>query len=105
MQSSAFVRPRASAAALTCATSNIEMLHSWRWVQHVYKAVLPQPVQATAHQVVHDIILRRNVAEHLADEPFLVLGRDLFVACNAAADCFAGCCAVPSHRAADALVP
>jgi hypothetical protein len=42
--------------------------------------ILPQPVHAARHEVVHQVVAGCNPAEHGAHAPCLLLGCDLFVA-------------------------
>ena len=44
------------------------------------EAVLPQPVHAARHQVVHHVVAARDRAEDAADAPRLFLGADQLVA-------------------------
>src|SRR5690606_12504940 len=39
--------------------------------------ILPQPVQAARHQVVHEVVAIRDLMEHLVDEGLLLAAGDL----------------------------
>jgi len=47
------------------AACHIEVLGVGPWGQHLNKVVLPQPVDPSAHEVIHHIVARRHVVEHL----------------------------------------
>jgi hypothetical protein len=48
----------------------------------LYLLVLPETMQPSAHKVIHHIVARSHVAEHLANKRLLLLPRDLLEACK-----------------------
>lgn len=72
----------------TCASSHIQQLHARRVAalllphgrrdtRQPHKVVLPHPVQARAHEVVHEIVLRRHAVKHALDQLLLLIDRHI----------------------------
>src|SRR5215469_4538868 len=76
------------------AAGNVEQNLARPRLQPRYHRVLPQPMDAAAHQVVHQVIARRNAVEHGADQAFLFCIRYAALAKVDGAACF-----LVSHRA------
>lgn len=59
----------------TCTAGDVEVMNARSGVEHRYKFVLPEAVQAAAHDIVHDVILGRHARENLAHERLLLAAR------------------------------
>jgi hypothetical protein len=61
------------------ASSHVEDRLALAGLQAAHELVLPMPVHAARHEVVHQVVARGHVREDAADPPCLLVGRDLFV--------------------------
>jgi len=64
------------------AAGHVEMVEGkplWR-VQHRHEAILPQPVQTDGHQVVHEVVARRDLVEDVVDAVLLLVETDVLEA-------------------------
>jgi hypothetical protein len=57
------------------AAGHVHEIHAVARAQGIDERVLPQAVQAAAHQVVHQVVAAGDAAEDAADEPGLFAGR------------------------------
>ncbi len=75
------------AAATRFATSpgaarDIEMAEQGlpRRLDHRDENILPHPVQAARHDIVHDVVALGHLVEHVVDEALLLVERDIGIA-------------------------
>ena len=51
-----------------------------RGLDHRDEDILPHPMQAARHQIVHDVVALGHLVEHVVDEALLLVERDIAVA-------------------------
>ena len=62
------------------AARHVEDMFAWPWLHLCDEAVLPQPVQAARHQVVHQVVAVGDPVEDVVDQRLLLAGAHLAVA-------------------------